>query len=217
MTDRRRGYGGYDLYTNAGVYDYAPDSLVELQQLVNAHKPSIGGSGLGRVVDASRYAGRPPWRGWEAMYRAEPHASAAQIRRELSTLPPGAPLLRAAPVSPAQARLSIDSLDYIDSTEALAIGAGRADVRAGAMEVLSTLKGVRERVPASTGFAHCASPIRTRSAVASSPTRRRRSGSTPKPESRSRSRTARPRLRGSSSCKSIPITSPSVSPRDELR
>ncbi len=141
-------YGGYDLYTDAGVYYYAPDSLVQLQQLVNAHKPSIGGSGLGRVVPTlARYAGQPPWRVRKAMYRAEPHASAAQIRRELSTLPPRVRrFYEPHRVSPAQARLSIDSLDYIDATEALAIGAGRADVRAGAMEVLSTLKGVREHV-----------------------------------------------------------------------
>lgn len=147
-------YGGYDLYTDAGVYYYAPDSLAQLQQSVDSHQASIDGGNETKVLDGiAAAADDTPAQARQALLDTQPRdgrpPSIAQVRRYYSHLPQPERarilrrMLRGAK-QPGALRINQDSTVYDTATQALEVGAGRPDVRAGAMEALDTLTGVKE-------------------------------------------------------------------------
>lgn len=142
-------YGGFDLYTDAGQYYYAPDSLTQLQQVVDTHRavPSSGNEAAALNTIAAA-AGDTPAEARTATLSTFPHgldpmptpAEAKASIRRIERLT-GRRFPYVAP-TPASWKLHQDSDLWIAATEALAVGAGRSDVRAGAMKALSTLTGV---------------------------------------------------------------------------
>lgn len=144
-------YGGYDLYTDSGQYYYAPDSLAQLQQEVDTRQTVPDSGDEARALDTiGAAAGDTPQQARIAVLGTFPHGLApmptpAQVRasdRQMERLT-GRTFPYIAP-TPARYRLSQDSDLWIAATEALEVGAGRADVRAGAMKALSTLQGVTQ-------------------------------------------------------------------------
>jgi hypothetical protein len=143
-------YGGYDLYTDAGKYYYAPFSLAQLQQLYDSHQVSLGGGDEAKALRtiAASADGTPAQARAAVLRTLPPPASPAQIRRQLSTVPEPyrrrfLHLLHHA--TKAQRRLSQDSQVYDAATQALEVGAGRPDVRAASIKALSTLRHVTEK------------------------------------------------------------------------
>ncbi|MGH2873052.1 MAG: hypothetical protein ACRDL5_11405, partial [Solirubrobacteraceae bacterium] len=143
-------YGGYDLYTDAGKYFYAPDSLTQLQQLVNSNQPvPDSGNEASALKTIAGAAGGTPTQAREAVLSTFPHGldpmpTPAQVRafdHRLAKFGKHVPYV--AP-TPASWTLHQDSIVWIAATQALAVGAGRSDVRAGAMKALSTITGVTQ-------------------------------------------------------------------------
>jgi hypothetical protein len=142
-------YGGYDLYTDSGQYYYAPDSLTQLQQQVDTHQTVPDSGNEAQALDTiAAAANDTPARAREATLSTFPHGldpmpTPAQVKasdRKMERL-----TRRRFPyVAPTRASwiLTQDSDVWIAATEALAVGAGRSDVRAGAMKALSTITGV---------------------------------------------------------------------------
>jgi hypothetical protein len=145
-------YGGYDLYTDSGKYYYAPDSLAQLQQTFDAHQVTTGGGDEARVLRVLAAAATDtPRQARAAALRTWPKPlSRATVLRQTSQLPPAlrrkVRRLEIAPKheSARAIRIHNDSDLYIIATQALEVGAGRPDVRAGAMNVLDTLSHVSE-------------------------------------------------------------------------
>jgi hypothetical protein len=143
-------YGGYDLYTDSGRYYYAPFSLAQLQQLYDTHQVSIGGGDEARALDMiAAAAGGTPAEARGAVLSTEPRdgrpPTPAEARAFLRQLPaPDRRRFEAAASHP-DLRLYEDSNIWGDATEALAVGAGRPDVRAAAIKALSTLAGVIQK------------------------------------------------------------------------
>jgi hypothetical protein len=144
-------YGGYDLYTDAGKYYYAPSSLSQLQQSYDRHQVSIDGGDEAKALQTiAAAADGTPAQARAAVVRSLPRpASRAQIRHQLSTLPePRRRRFLHALLghhTKAQLRLAQDSHIYVAATQALEVGAGRPDVRAASISALSTLRHVTER------------------------------------------------------------------------
>lgn len=142
-------YGGYDLYTDSGDYYYAPDSLTQLQQQVDSHQTVMDGGNEAKALDTiAAAADATPAQAREATLSTFPHGldpmpTPAQVkafdRKMERTTKHRFPY-----VAPTRASwiLSQDSDLWIAATQALAVGAGRSDVRAGAMKALSTITGV---------------------------------------------------------------------------
>jgi hypothetical protein len=153
-------YGGYDLYTDSGRYYYAPDSLAQLQQQVDSHQTVIDSGNEAKALDTiAAAAGGTPEQARIATLSTFPHGldpmpTPAQVKASIRRLerltkrrfPYVAPTL-------ASWRLSQDSDLWIAATQALAVGAGRSDVRAGAMKALSTLTSVIETPTQANGTA----------------------------------------------------------------
>jgi hypothetical protein len=142
-------YGGYDLYTDAGKYYYAPFSLAQLQQSYDRHQVSVDGGDEAKALRtiAAAADGTPAQARAAVVRSLGPPASRAQIRHQLSTVPEPyrrkfLHLLNHA--TKAQRRLSQDSKVYDAATQALEVGAGRPDVRAASINALSTLRNVTE-------------------------------------------------------------------------
>jgi hypothetical protein len=144
-------YGGYDLYTDAGRYYYAPVSLAQLQQLYDRHQPSVDGGDEAKALRTiAAAAGGTPAQARAAVLRSlPPPATRAQIRHQLSTMPPRERRhwlhVLLGHHSPAEIRSAQDSHIYGAATQALEVGAGRPAVRAASINALSTLRHVRER------------------------------------------------------------------------
>lgn len=144
-------YGGYDLYTDSGQYYYAPDSLGQLQQLVDTHQTVPDSGDEAKALDTiAAAAGGTPAQARIATLSTFPHGldpmpTPAQVRtadRRLELFTKRR--FKYVAPTPASYRLSQDSDLWIAATQALAVGAGRSDVRAGAMKALSTLTGATE-------------------------------------------------------------------------
>jgi len=142
-------YGGYDLYTDSGQYYYAPDSLTQLQQQVDTHQTVPDSGNEARALDTiAAAANETPAQAREATLSTFPHGldpmpTPAQARasdRKMERLT-GRHFRYVAPTR-ASWILSQDNGLWIAATEALAVGAGRSAVRAGAMKALSTITGV---------------------------------------------------------------------------
>ncbi|HET7036496.1 MAG TPA: hypothetical protein VFI42_12510 [Thermomicrobiaceae bacterium] len=143
-------YGGYDLYTDSGEYFYAPDSLAQLQQLVNSDEPvpdsGDEASALNTIAGA---AGKTPAQAREAVLGTFPHGldpmpTPAQARAADNRLAKFGKHIPYLAPTPARWALHQDSIVWIAATQALAVGAGRPDVRAGAIKALSTITGVTQ-------------------------------------------------------------------------
>jgi len=127
-------YGGYDLYTDSGRYYYAPDSLAQLQQVEAARQAVLGAGNEARALGTiAAAAARSPAGARAAVLGRVSAPSSARDRRHA----PGPPQIT-------DVRLHDDSLVWIDATQALAVGAGRPDVRAACIKALDTLHGVSE-------------------------------------------------------------------------
>jgi hypothetical protein len=145
-------YGGYDLYTDSGKYYYAPDSLAQLQLTFNAHQVTTGGGDEARVLRVlAASAASTPAQARAAALRTWPKPpSRATVLRQTSHLPPALRRkVRHLEIGPKHEsardiRIHNDSDLYIIATQALEVGAGRPDVRAGAMNALDTLFHVSE-------------------------------------------------------------------------
>jgi hypothetical protein len=147
-------YGGYNLYTDAGVYYYAPDSLSQLQQSVDQHQPSSDGGNETKVLDGiAAAAADTPAQARQALLDTQPRDGRPGTIKQLTHYDRGLPqrvrrrilsdVLRFAKKSHAL-RIHEDSLVYVVATQALEVGAGNPNVRAGAMEALDTLTGLTE-------------------------------------------------------------------------
>jgi hypothetical protein len=143
-------YGGYDLYTDAGKYYYAPLSLAQLQQSYNRRQVSVDGGDEARALRRiAAAADGTPAQARAAVLRSQgPPATKAQILHQLSTVPE--PYRRKFlhlfyHATKAQIRASKDSQVYDVATLALEVGAGRPDVRAAAINALSTLRHVTQK------------------------------------------------------------------------
>jgi hypothetical protein len=143
--------GGYDLYTDSGQYYYAPDSLAELQQAVDAREVVIDSGNEAQALNTiAAAANGTPAQAREAALSTFPHGldpmpTPAEVRasdRKLERMTKR-PVPYVAPTRAGYIR-SQDSDLWIAATEALAVGAGRSDVRAGAMKALSTITGVTQ-------------------------------------------------------------------------
>ena len=142
-------YGGYDLYTDSGQYYYAPDSLTQLQQTYDTHQVVIDGGNEAKALDVlAAAADGTPARARAAVLSTEPNdgrgPTPAQERAFLRQLPPRVRHRFEAAARHPDLRLTEDSEVWDDATEALAVGAGRSDVRATAIKALSTLAGVTQ-------------------------------------------------------------------------
>jgi DNA-directed RNA polymerase specialized sigma24 family protein len=144
-------YGGYDLYTDSGQYYYAPDSLAELQQAVDTHQPEIDSGNEAQALNTiAAAANGTPAQAREATLSTFPHGLAPMpTPAEVKAFDDKMERLTKRPipyVAPTHASyiLSQDSDLWIAATQALAVGAGRSDVRAGAMKALSTITGVTQ-------------------------------------------------------------------------
>jgi hypothetical protein len=142
-------YGGYDLYTDSGQYYYAPDSLAQLQQTYDTHQTVIdSGDEAHRLDVLAAAADGTPAQARAALLSTEPNdgqgPTPAQERAFLRQLPPRLRSRFEAAARHPDLRLSQDSEIWDDATEALAVGAGRPDVRAAAINALSTLAGVTQ-------------------------------------------------------------------------
>ena len=144
-------YGGYDLYTDSGRYYYAPDSLEQLQQIVNSGQVTAGVDEARVLKVLAALAADTPAQARAAALRTSPRPpSRATVLRRTSHLPPALRRkMRRLEIAPRhesarEIRLHYDSELYIIATQALEVGAGRPDVRAGAMKVLDTLHHVSE-------------------------------------------------------------------------
>ncbi|HTX12638.1 MAG TPA: hypothetical protein VME22_28735 [Solirubrobacteraceae bacterium] len=142
-------YGGYDLYTDSGQYYYAPDSLAQLQQIFDTHQVVIdSGNEAHRLDVLAGAAGDTPAQARAALLSTEPNdgrgPTPAQEKAFLRQLPPRLRSRFEAAARHPDLRLSEDSEIWGDATEALAVGAGRPDVRAAAIKALSTLEGVTQ-------------------------------------------------------------------------
>ncbi len=141
-------YGGYDLYTDTGRYYYAPDSLGQLQQQVNTRQAVFEGGNEAKTLDTIAAASRgTPAQARASLLSTVPGTNMAQAERQFSTLPePRRREFLAAlhDHKPADGRRADDSSVYDTATLALAVGAGRPAVRAGAMKALSTIAGIRQ-------------------------------------------------------------------------
>lgn len=150
-------YGGYDLYTDSGRYYYAPDSLAQLQQLVRSGQAvNLPGDEARALRTIARAAAGTPGQARSAILSTEPHhgrptpMTAAQRRKFMRTLPArirhrlSRRVITALEGPVIDLRAHDDSLVWIDATTALAVGAGRPDVRAACIKALDTLHGVRE-------------------------------------------------------------------------
>jgi hypothetical protein len=142
-------YGGYDLYTDSGQYYYAPDSLTQLQQTVDTHQVVIDSGNEAKALDVlAAAADGTPAEARAAVLSTEPDdgrgLNPAQERAFLRQLPPRVRLRFEAAARHPDLRLTEDSEVWDDATEALAVGAGRSDVRATAIKALSTLAGVTQ-------------------------------------------------------------------------
>jgi hypothetical protein len=142
-------YGGYDLYTDSGQYYYAPDSLAQLQQTYDTHQTVIdSGNEAHRLDVLAAAADGTPAQARAALQSTEPNdgqgPTPAQERAFLGQLPLRLRRRFEEAAKHPDLRLSEDSEIWIDATEALAVGAGRSDVRAAAMNALSTLEGVTQ-------------------------------------------------------------------------
>lgn len=148
--------------TDSGQYYYAPDSLAQLQQLYDTHQVLLGGGNEARALRMIAAAGGgTPAQARAAVLSTEPRdgrpPTAAEARKFLRQLPPRLRRRFEAAAAHPDLRLYEDSDIWGDATEALAVGAGRSDVRAAAIKALSTLAGViqkparldGERAPAS--------------------------------------------------------------------
>jgi hypothetical protein len=140
-------YGGYDLYTDSGQYYYAPDSLAQLQQTYDTHQTVIDSGNEARRLDVlAAAADGTPAQARAALLSTEPNdgqgPTPAQERAFLRQLPLRLRREFEAAAAHPDLRLSQDSEIWGDATEALAVGAGRSDVRAAAIKALSTLAGV---------------------------------------------------------------------------
>jgi hypothetical protein len=143
-------YGGYDLYADSGQYYYAPDSLGQLQQQVDTHQTVIDSNEAKALDTIATAAGGTPAQAREATLSTFPHGldpmptpaevKASDHKMELLTK------RRFPHVAPTRASwiLSQDSDLWIAATQALEAGAGRSDVRAGAMSAPSTITGVTQ-------------------------------------------------------------------------
>ncbi len=142
-------YGGYDLYTDSGQYYYAPDSLTQLQQTYDTHQVVIDSGNEARALDVlAAAAGGTPAQARAAVLSTETNdgrgPTPAQERAFLRQLPPRLRHRFEAAARHPDLRLTEDSEVWDDATEALAVGAGRSDVRTTAIEALSTLAGVTQ-------------------------------------------------------------------------
>ena len=142
-------YGGYDLYTDSGQYYYAPDSLAQLQQVYDTHQTVIDSGNEAQRLDVlASAADGTPAQARAALLSTEPNdgkgLTPAQERAFLRQLPPRLRSRFEAAARYADPRLSQDSEIWDDATEALAVGAGRSEVRAAAIKALSTLEGVTQ-------------------------------------------------------------------------
>jgi hypothetical protein len=140
-------YGGYDLYTDSGQYYYAPDSLAQLQQQVDTHQTVIGSGDEAETLDTiAAAAGGTPAQARAAVLSTEPRdgmpPTPAEERAFLRQLPERLRRRFEAAARHPDLRLYEDSDIWGDATQALAVGAGRSDVRTAAIKALSTLAGV---------------------------------------------------------------------------
>jgi hypothetical protein len=129
-------YGGYDLYTDSGQYYYAPDSLAQLQQQVDSHQTVLdsGNEAKARIATLSTFPHGLAPMPTPAQARASIRSMERLTKRHFQYVAP----TRASWI------LSQDSDLWIAATQALAVGAGRSDVRAAAIRALSTLTGVTQ-------------------------------------------------------------------------
>jgi hypothetical protein len=144
-------YGGYDLYTDSGHYYYAPDSLAQLQQQVDSHQTVFDSGNEAKALDTiATAAGGTPDQARIATLSTFPHglapmptpAQAKASLRQMERLTKRH--FKYVPPTRASWILSQDSDLWIAATQALAVGAGRSDVRAAAIKALSTLTGVTQ-------------------------------------------------------------------------
>ena len=157
-------FSGYDLYEDNGAYYYGA-TLDELHE--SLADPSSADKELGGILAAAaRSANLTPAQAASNVYQASPAPSgsraltrqarraleklasakaspalARQIRRRLAAFPTAEPSSRQDSQPPSQA--TIDNYLWGNCMDALEGGAGRADIRAGAMLALSTLPDVR--------------------------------------------------------------------------
>ena len=133
------GFSGYDLYTDAGPYFYGA-TIDELHTAMS--DPANDQGGIADLVEAAAASanltpaqaraklfaarpiphGQPPAKA-DLAQRAEKHDGAKDLR-------------------PASLRSIRDNYLWIGAMDAITAGAGRADVRAGAMNALSTIQAV---------------------------------------------------------------------------
>lgn len=155
-------FWGYDLYEDDGAYYYGYTMAALRQSLAD---PSSADRELGGILTAAaRSANLTPAQAASNVYRAAPAPSgpsaspgalraalkeqaakaspavAKLIRRRLATIPSAKASAAQASQSPSQA--TIDNYLWGNCMDALEGGAGRADIRAGAMLALSTLPDV---------------------------------------------------------------------------
>lgn len=158
-------FSGYDLYEDNGVYYYGA-TLDELHQALA--DPSNGDKELGGVLSAAaRSANASPAKAASNLYRASPAPSGVptyteglrtalaklaasskaspalvqELRQRLAAISHASPSAARRLASPDQA--TIDNYLWMNCMNALEGGAGRADVRAGAMLALSALPDVK--------------------------------------------------------------------------
>jgi hypothetical protein len=85
-------YGGYDLYTDSGLYYYAPDSLAQLQQIYDSHQTVIDSGNEAQRLDVlAAAADGTPAQARAALLSTEPNdghgPTPAQERAFLRQLP----------------------------------------------------------------------------------------------------------------------------------
>ena len=157
-------FSGYDLYEDNGDYYYGA-TLDELHQALA--DPSSGDTQLGGILTAAaRSASMSPAEAANTIYQASPAPSGvstdttglktalekelavnagsseiAAIRRRLAEISSATPAVAQRLATPDQA--TIDNYLWMNCMDALEGGAGRADIRAGAMLALSTLPDVQ--------------------------------------------------------------------------
>jgi len=137
--DRR--FGGYDLFTDDGDYFFG-ETLGQLRVVMGT--PGASDRSFGPVLRAAAAAATlPPDQARAKLYAARPlpdggrlAPSALAAREELIERKGG----KVTP--PASLRTRQDNALWMSAMDAITAGAGRADMRAGAMSALSTIRAV---------------------------------------------------------------------------
>ena len=128
---------------------YRDPKITQLQQVYDTHQTVIDSGNEAQRLDVlASAADGTPAQARAALLSTEPNdgkgLTPAQERAFLRQLPPRLRSRFEAAARYADPRLSQDSEIWDDATEALAVGAGRSEVRAAAIKALSTLEGVTQ-------------------------------------------------------------------------